>query len=107
MDMTELNGGCTPCALSLNDSTLSFPSMDGLVWVNPARPVTGLPGGAIYIDEFMADSQLGNNPSLIKPELPAGKRELVLSLGFPALGNQENVYTEYKLEPCLRGGQWL
>jgi hypothetical protein len=33
MDITELNGGCTPCALALNDSILSFPSMDGLVWV--------------------------------------------------------------------------
>ncbi len=104
MDMTELNGGCTPCALSLNDSTLSFPSMDGLVWVNPARPVTGLPGGAIYIDEFMADSQLVNNPSLIKPELPAGTRELVFSLGFPAWVTRENLYIEYKLEPY--SGSW-
>jgi signal transduction histidine kinase len=104
MDMTELNGGCTPCALSLNDTTLSFPSMDGLVWVNPARPVTGLPGGAIYIDEFMADSQLVNNSSLMRSELPAGTRELTFSLGFPAWVSKENLYVEYKLEPY--SGNW-
>jgi signal transduction histidine kinase len=107
MDMTELNGGCTPCALQLNDTTLSFPSMDGLVWVNPARPVTGLPAGAIYIDEFMADSQQMNSSSLIKPELPAGTQELVFSLGFPAWVSKENLYIEYKLEPYSRNWQLL
>ena len=107
MDMTELNGGCTPCALSLNDSTLSFPSMDGLVWVDPARPVTGLPGGAIYIDEFIADSQVVNCNSLIKPELPAGTRELVFALGFPAWVSKENLYIEYKLEPYSDSWQLL
>lgn len=99
MDMTELNGGCTPCALSLNDTTLSFPSMDGLVWVNPTRPITGFPGGTIYIDEFMADSQLVNSTSLIRSELPTGTRELTFSLGFPAWVSKENLYVEYKLEP--------
>ena len=105
MDMTELNGGCTPCALTLNDTTLSFPSMDGLVWVNPARPVTGLPGGAIYIDKFMADSQLVNISSLIRSELPAGTRELTFSLGFPAWVSKENLYVEYKLEPYSENWQ--
>jgi signal transduction histidine kinase len=107
MDMTELNGGCTPCALALNDSTLSFPSMDGLVWVDPSRPVTGLPGGAIYIDEFMADSQVINNTSLLRPELPASTRELVFSLGFPAWAGKENLYIEYRLEPYSHGWQLL
>ena len=37
MDMTELNGGCTPCALLKKDKTISFPSMDGLLWVNPGK----------------------------------------------------------------------
>jgi len=107
MDITELNGGCTPCALQLNDSTLSFPSMDGLIWVDPSRPITGLPGGAIYIDEFMADSQVVNSASLIRPELPASTRELVFSLGFPAWAGKENLYIEYKLEPYSHDWQLL
>ncbi|HEY6899340.1 MAG TPA: ATP-binding protein, partial [Puia sp.] len=107
MDMTELNGGCTPCALSLNDTILSFPSMDGLVWVNPSQPVTGLSSGSIYIDEFMADSQLVNGTSLIKPDLPAGTRELTFALGFPAWVSKENQYIEYKLEPYSSSWQLL
>lgn len=104
MEITELNGGCTPCALALNDSTISFPSMDGLVWVNPNNPIGQLPEGNIYIDEFRADSQLLDLASLVKPSFPSNTREIVLSLGFPAWSNWENIYIDYKLEPY--SSQW-
>lgn len=99
MDMTELNGGCTPCALSLNDTVLSFPSMDGLVWVDPTRPVPTLPRGSVYIDGFIADSQLIDPGSLVKPALPAGTRDISFDLAFPAWLSKENLGIEYKLEP--------
>lgn len=99
MDMTELNGGCTPCALSLGDTTLSFPSMNGLVWVNPDSPIPQLPTGNIYIDEIYADDKRINTASLIRPDLPPGTKELVFNLSFPAWVNTENLYIEYKLEP--------
>ncbi|HLZ89857.1 MAG TPA: triple tyrosine motif-containing protein, partial [Puia sp.] len=99
MDMTELNGGCTPCALPLNDTILSFPSMDGLVWVNPQGPIPTLPEGSIYIDAFMADSQRVNITSLVKPLLPASTRDLHFQLAFPAWVNKENLNIEYQLEP--------
>ena len=98
MDITELNGGCTPCALSLNDSTLSFPSMDGLIWINPTASAEPLPGD-IYIDEASADGEALNTASLVKPTLPPNTRELVFHLGFPAWAGPENLYIEYKLEP--------
>jgi len=99
MDMTELNGGCTPCALTLNDTTLSFPSMDGLVWVNPQGAIPALPEGPIYIDAFVADSQRVNITSLVKPRLPANTRDLSFSLAFAAWANRENQDIEYRLEP--------
>jgi len=98
MDMTELNGGCTPCAIVLNDSTLSFPSMDGLVWVNPRSP-TLLPSGEIYIDALYADGVKVNTGSIARPELPSNTRELVVSTGFPAWVDKENIYIEYRLLP--------
>jgi signal transduction histidine kinase len=99
MDMTELNGGCTPCALSLNDSTLSFPSMDGLVWVDPESPILQFPTGNIYIDDIYADDKKISSSSLITPDFPPGTRELVFNLSYPAWVNNENLYVEYKLEP--------
>jgi signal transduction histidine kinase len=99
MEMTELNGGCTPCALALNDTTLSFPSMDGLVWVNPQGAIPTLPEGSIYIDSFVADSQGVNITSLVRPRLPANTRDLSFNLAFPAWTNPENLNIEYRLEP--------
>jgi len=107
MDITELNGGCTPCALMLNDTTMSFPSMDGLIWVNPTRPLTQLPEGSIYIDDFTADGKKMNMTSLLRPNLPSNTRELTFSLGFPAWVNKENIYIQYKLEPYLKDWQLL
>ena len=99
MDMTELNGGCTPCALSVNDTVLSFPSMDGLVWVDPNRPIPTLPRGSVYIDGFIADSQQIDLGSLVKPVLAANTRDISFDLAFPAWLSKENLDIEYKLEP--------
>ena len=99
MNITELNGGCQPCALRLNDSVLSFPSMDGLVWVDPTRPLSRLPEGKIYIDDFAADSQHIEVGSLASASLPPTTRELLFSLGFPAWADRENLQIEYRLEP--------
>jgi len=107
MDITELNGGCSPCALALNDSTLSFPSMDGLVWVDLARPHRQLQEARLYIDAFLADGQKINMASLFRPRLSPGTRELQFFLGFPAWVNKENLYIEYKLEPYLKEWQLL
>ncbi len=104
MDMTELNGGCTPCALRLNDTTLSFPSMDGLVWVDPTRPVPSFPKDSVYIDGFTADSEQVNITGIVKPVLPADTRDLSFDLAFPAWVSKENLDIEYKLEPW--SGDW-
>jgi signal transduction histidine kinase len=107
MDMTELNGGCTPCALSLDDTVLSFPSMDGLVWVDPTRPIPTLPQGSVYIDGFTADSQRIDPGGLVKPLLPAGTRDISFDLAFPAWLSKENLDVEYKLEPYNSAWQML
>jgi signal transduction histidine kinase len=107
MDITELNGGCTPCALQLNDSILSFPTMDGLVWVNPAQPVSRLPEGQVCIDGFTTDSQAINVNSLVRADLPCNTRELVFALGFPAWADKENLHIEYRLDPYFKDWQPL
>jgi signal transduction histidine kinase len=107
MNITELNGGCQPCALRLNDTVLSFPSMDGLVWVDPTRQLSRLPGGKIYIDDIKADSQHIETRSLVPLSLPPTTRELLFSLGFPAWADRENLHIEYRLEPYSRDWESL
>lgn len=101
MEMTELNGGCTPCALKLRDSTISFPTMDGLLWVKPetAKPV--LPVGDIFIDEISVNGEKLNADSLAEKKLPPLTQDVMIQLGFSAWCNKENIYIDYQLNDTL------
>jgi signal transduction histidine kinase len=101
MDMIEMNGGCTPCALQLKNKTLSFPTMDGLLWVDPGKAKPILPDGEIFIDAIIADS------TELDPEqpngliLPSKTNEITVRLAFAAWCNKENIYLEYQLNDTL------
>jgi len=97
MEMTELNGGCTPCALRLSNSHISFPTMDGLLWVNPEKAIPILPEGEIYIDEILADNMAVHADSLQYKSLPPQTDEVIIQLGFSAWCNKENIYLDYQL----------
>ncbi len=101
MEMTELNGGCTPCAIRLKNKTISFPTMDGLLWVNPEKALPVLPEGEIYIDEMLADNITINVDSLFKNDLSPKTQEIVIRPGFSAWCNKENIYLDYQLNDTL------
>ena len=101
MEMTELNGGCTPCALRLRDKTISFPSMDGLLWVNPDKATPILPSGEIFIDEILVDNEKVNADSISLKKLPPQTQEVVIELGFSSWCNKENIYIDYQLNDTL------
>ena len=90
--MTELNGGCTPCAITLEDKTISFPSMDGLLWVNPEEAKPLLPQGELYIDEVWVDNKKVNIDSLAILKLDYKTKEIQFNLGFSAWCNKENIF---------------
>ena len=102
MDITEMNGGCAPCALQLPDSTISFPTMDGLLWVKPSMAQPILPEGDIYLEDITADG-------IAQPALENGSdftlhekaRDLAISLAFPAWCGKENIYLDYQLNDTL------
>ncbi len=101
MQMTELNGGCLPCAILLKNGNISFPSMDGLVWVNPntANPV--LPEGIIYVDEIEINGKAFHPDSLNLMRLPSNTEELIFRVAVPAWANVENLYLEYQLNDTV------
>ncbi|HEX6849192.1 MAG TPA: ATP-binding protein [Chitinophagaceae bacterium] len=101
MDMIEMNGGCNPCAIRLPGKTLSFPTMDGLLWVDPEKAKPILPEGKIFIDNIKADSleiDFEQNDVLT---IPSKTETLSFNLAFPAWCNKENIYIEYQLNDSL------
>ncbi|MBU3676118.1 MAG: hypothetical protein FGM54_02920 [Chitinophagaceae bacterium] len=98
MDITEMNGGCAPCAVQMNANTISFPTMDGLLWVNPKKAGTLLPEGDIYIDKIIVDKQSYSPDSLNYQAFPANTNSIDIFIDFLAWCNKENIYIEYKLK---------
>jgi signal transduction histidine kinase len=101
MDITEMNGGCAPCALRLKSGMLSFPTMDGLLWVNPDQAIPVLSPGKIYIDEFLVNDRSIDPDSVNNSLLPASSKEIVIKLGYSTWGNRENLYIDYQLNDTL------
>lgn len=103
MQMTELNGGCTPCALTLANHTISFPSMDGLVWVDPGKAIPVLPKGEVFIDEIVIDDKKFEPGQADLQHLPPGISSIRINLALSSWCNQENIYLDYKLN---NSGKW-
>lgn len=101
MDITEMNGGCTPCALRLKNNVISFPTMDGLLWVDPSTAKPLLPEGNIYIDAVTVDNNsLAPGLFTIKNSIPhfsATTRLIKVNIAYAAWCNKENILLDYRL----------
>lgn len=100
MEMTELNGGCSPCGIELKNGVLSFPSMDGLVWIDPNNKEDVFPDGPIQIDEISVNGTV--HGVVEKSKLPPNA-EVLIRLGYSAWSNNENIYIDYR----LNDGKWI
>lgn len=98
MITSEMNGGCHPCALALKNGTLSFPTMDGLLWVDPSHTHTEGQKGQIFIDEITVNDSILTNQLSTPIKLPADTRRLVVRLAYAAWSNRENIYLYYRIK---------
>jgi signal transduction histidine kinase len=103
IENTEMNGGCAPCAIQMRNGTLSFPTMDGLLWVNPETSQPILPKGDIFIDDLYADNKKVNIDTIGELKLSPTVSDLTVYLGYPAWSNKENLYIQYDLD---NSGTW-
>lgn len=92
----EFNGGCQPCALTLSDQTISFPSMNGLVWFNPAKIRPELPNKEIFITEIELDGKNITADSL--KDVPRNFKQLRISPATPYFNDRTNLRMEYALQ---------
>lgn len=93
----EFNGGCSPCSQRLVDGTISLPSINGLVWFNPAAVKPVLPVAELVIDNITIgkDTLAYTNNEL---NIPADQRILTIELATAYFGDQRNVKIEYALD---------
>jgi signal transduction histidine kinase len=98
MQITEMNGGCVPCAIKLKDKTISFPTMEGLLWVDAGIPASNTSKNKLYIDKFLVNRKSINPDSLFYISLPAQTNEIELRLAYPGWEKKENIYIEYQLD---------
>ncbi len=98
MRISELNGGCLPCAIKLKDNTISFPSVQGPLWVKPNEIKPVLPKGKIFIDETFANNDIANLNDSIATLLPTETNQVKVLLSIPNWGSTDNLYIYYKLD---------
>jgi signal transduction histidine kinase len=91
----EFNGGCQPCAVRMGDGTVSFPSINGLVWFVPEHIKPELPGGQIFIDNLDINGKaLTSNQKQIS--VPASASEVDLKVSTPYFGDRYNLKMSYR-----------
>jgi signal transduction histidine kinase len=92
----EFIGGCSPCGLRKQDGSLSLPSLDGLVWFNPANIHPVLPANDIIIDRV----EVNLTPIALHSDsitLPITPENVRFNFSTPYFGNPYNLEISYAL----------
>lgn len=92
----EFNGGCNPCGVFLENKTIFFPSMDGIVFYNPDMVKKRLPTNDIYIDEIVIDGRIQPSKDTLIFNRKFGRLKFYIT--SPYFGNAYNQNIETKLE---------
>jgi signal transduction histidine kinase len=97
IDQLEFNGGCSPCAIKLNNNYFSFPGIDGLIQFIPdSIPIFNLQP-KVYLDKFIVDGKMIDLNNILNKFKPITKN-IELQLGISGMLSQENIMLEYKLD---------
>src|SRR4030095_10516106 len=88
--------------IRLKDGYVSYPTMEGLVWLIPESIGEEHPDENIIIDELNYDNI--KVPLTSPAEIPAKHEIVVIHFATPYWGNSANLNMEYKLEGLNK--QW-
>jgi len=104
MEITEMNGGCKPCGITLENGDISFPTMDGALWVDPAMPAR-MPDGNVFIDQVLVNGKRMDSTEPDGMTFGANVHDISITLAFSGWCDKENLYLFYSLDPLFRN--WL
>ena len=91
----EFNGGCQPCAVRMRDGTVSFPSINGLVWFIPEQIKPELPSAQIFIDNLDIDGKASAS-NVKQIAVPASTSGADLRVSTPYFGDRYNLKMSYR-----------
>ena len=103
IDQLEMNGGCSPCAITLTNGKISFPGIDGLIQFHPDSLPNSYIQPKVYIDKIFVDNKLINIDEF-NNEFASDVKNIEVQLGISGMLSQENIMLEYKFdsEPWVR-----
>jgi signal transduction histidine kinase len=97
IDVLEMNGGCSPCAIKLPDGNISFPGIDGLIQFNPITLPTSNINPSVFIDRLkLNDDEVDAN--LLKNTLSSNTQLIEVELGISGMLSEENIIVEYNVD---------
>jgi len=96
IDVLELNGGCSPCAIKLKSGYFSFPGIDGLIQFNPNEITDFKIVPKVYIDKVFIDENFSNYDA--SKYLSPNTSKISIHLGISGMLTQENIRLEYKID---------
>lgn len=105
LSSNEFNGGCEPCGIALTNGYFSFPSMEGLVWLQPSllRPL--LPNGELFIDRIEIDRATVAGTDTL--QIPGEAQRIKISVATPYFGDAYNLDIEYALLSGASDTTWF
>lgn len=92
----EFNGGCQPCAAILNEETIFFPSLNGIVRFDPEKVKPTLPVNKLYSDETEIDRKIVSISDTVRLHRDFHRIKFLIS--SPYYGNPYNQHIEYNLD---------
>jgi signal transduction histidine kinase len=100
IDVLEMNGGCSPCAIKLPNGDFSIPGIDGLIQFNPSNLnktnyLNNKPN--VYLDKIIIDNNITSFEVFNKP-LSRKTKSIDFQLGISGMLSEENVFVEYKFD---------
>ncbi len=98
IDVLEMNGGCSPCAIKLPNGDFSIPGIDGLIQFNPdnlnkLNYLNIKPN--VYLDKIIIDDKITSFEDFNKA-LSRKTKSIDFQLGISGMLSEENVVVEYK-----------
>ncbi len=92
---TEFNGGCSPSVLRLKNGYVSYPTMDGLVWLIPESIPDHEQKNVIVVDDIILDGI--KHETLNEIEVPSNHENIRISFATPFWENPNNLFIQYRL----------